>query len=246
MYRVRSRWTGLMALFVLILLILYAALLFGGKGDETTNRNGAARWFQSLREELHISKPASEDLGWELVLVNDRYTVPDSYPEDLTTLKNGKKVDTRIYPDLQAMFDAARRDGLSLEVRSGYRTKESQQQVLDDKQAEFITEGYSQREAKKMAREWVALPGHSEHELGLAVDINAEDSGQKDELYHWLNENSWKYGFICRYPDNKSDITHVEHEPWHYRYVGKGHAKTIHEKGYCLEEYIDELNNTAS
>ena len=102
MYRVRSRWTGLMALFVLILLILYAALLFGGKGDETTNRNGAARWFQSLREELHISKPASEDLGWELVLVNDRYTVPDSYPEDLTTLKNGKKVDTRIYPDLQA------------------------------------------------------------------------------------------------------------------------------------------------
>ena len=198
MYRVRSRWTGLMALFVLILLILYAALLFGGKGDETTNRNGAARWFQSLREELHISKPASEDLGWELVLVNDRYTVPDSYPEDLTTLKNGKKVDTRIC------------------------------------------------EAKKMAREWVALPGHSEHELGLAVDINAEDSGQKDELYHWLNENSWKYGFICRYPDNKSDITHVEHEPWHYRYVGKGHAKTIHEKGYCLEEYIDELNNTAS
>ena len=227
-----------MALFVLILLILYAALLFGGKGDETTNRNGAARWFQSLREELHISKPASEDLGWELVLVNDRYTVPDSYPEDLTTLKNGKKVDTRIYPDLQAMFDAARRDGLSLEVRSGYRTKESQQQVLDDKQAEFITEGYSQREAKKMAREWVALPGHSEHELGLAVDINAEDSGQKDELYHWLNENSWKYGFIQRYPDGAEEITGYDWHPWHYRYVGEDVARNIYSLGITLEEYL--------
>lgn len=246
MYRVRSKWTGVVSILVVALLLLYGVLLFGEGGDRADQQSRTDRWIQSLREGLNLSSPASEDLGWELVLVNDRYTVPEGFPEDLTTLKNGKKVDSRIYPDLQAMFDSARQDGFSLEVRSGYRTKETQQQILDDKKAEFISEGYSRREAKKMARDWVAAPGHSEHELGLAVDINAEDTEQEDVLYHWLKENAWKYGFICRYPESKSAITHVEHEPWHYRYVGKEHAKAIRDRGYCLEEYIDELKGTLS
>ncbi|MBQ8063581.1 MAG: M15 family metallopeptidase, partial [Clostridia bacterium] len=141
------------------------------------------------------------------------------------------------------MFDAARKDGLGLTVRSGYRTKESQQQVFDDKVAEFRMEGRSGHKAKQLAKEWVALPGHSEHELGLAVDINADEKVcSKEDLYLWLSQNAIDYGFVCRYPSEKASITHVEHEPGHYRYVGKEHAKAMKEKGLCLEEYVETLS----
>lgn len=188
-----------------------------------------------------VPHTATMENGWELVLVNNRYTVPDNFSEELTTLKNGKKVDSRIYPSLQQMFDDARKEGLSPEVRSGYRTKETQKQILMDKKAKFIQEGHSHFEAGKLAKEWVALPGHSEHELGLAVDINTTDSAERERLYSWLALNSWKYGFICRYPSNKVAITHIEHEPWHFRYVGFKHAKAMHESGSCLEEYLETL-----
>lgn len=239
MYRVGSRLCKAAGLLVGVVLLLYAVLLFGGNGISEA-RDTASQWVQTLREELPLRRPASEELGWELVLVNDKYSVPDSFPGELVTLKNGEEVDARIYPDLQNMFDAARKEGLELTVRSGYRTKERQKEILEDKQAEFVELGYSNREAKKLAREWVARPGHSEHELGLAVDINAVESvTSKDVLYHWLNQNSWKYGFVCRYPSEKSDITKVAHEPWHYRYVGKTHAKAMYEANQCLEEYLD-------
>ena len=242
MYHVKSRFTKAVALLVGLLLVLYGVLLFGDHNDPD-GEGPFAQWVQEVRRDLGISLPASDALGWELVLVNDHYSVPEGFPKELVTLKNGKKVDARIYPDLQAMFDAARRNGLELTVRSGYRTKETQKQVLEDKEAEFITEGFSGRDARKLAREWVARPGHSEHELGLAVDINAEEDGSpKEALYSWLVRNSWKYGFICRYPTEKSEITHVEHEPWHYRYVGKDHARAMYEKNLCLEEYVELLS----
>ena len=244
MYRLRSKWTLWIAVLVAGLLFLYGLLLFGDQvPGEGASGNGISKWVRSLQEELQQSQPASEDLGWELVLVNERYTVPDSFPGELVTLKNGKKVDARIYPDLQDMFDAARKDGLGLTVRSGYRTKESQQQVFDDKVAEFRQEGRSGHKAKQLAKEWVALPGHSEHELGLAVDINADEQVcSKEDLYLWLSQNAIDYGFVCRYPSEKASITHVEHEPWHYRYVGKEHATAMKEKGLCLEEYVETLS----
>ena len=86
-----------------------------------------------------------------------------------------------------------------------------------------------------MARQWVAEPGTSEHQLGLAVDIN----GATYDIYFWLQENSYKYGFIFRYPGNKTDLTGVAEEVWHYRYVGKEAAKIIYENGICLEEYME-------
>lgn len=89
---------------------------------------------------------------------------------------------------------------------------------------------------------WVALPGTSEHQLGLAVDINADTSKcSRDDVYNWLLENSYKYGFIQRYPSGKTSITGVANEPWHYRYVGKEAAEEIHQSGLCLEEYVENL-----
>lgn len=146
-----------------------------------------------------------------------------------------------IYPDLQEMFDDMRADGIYPFVRAGYRSDDEQKRVLNEKTAAYMAEGYSKSRAKKLALETVALPGTSEHELGLAVDINAvEGKSESKEVYSWLAENAYKYGFIMRYPENKTDITGKDYEPWHYRYVGKTAAKEIYESGECLEEYLGE------
>lgn len=185
---------------------------------------------------------ASEDNGWNLILVNRDNYIPADYKVQLTELSNGKKVDSRIYPELQEMFDDARAQGYSLFVREGYRTQEEQQQLMDEKIEAYENEGKSKSEAKKLAEQWVAIPGTSEHQLGIAVDINADTTkSSSDDVYKWLEENAHTYGFIKRYPSNKTDITGVINEPWHYRYVGKEAASAIYSQGICLEEYIETL-----
>ena len=185
---------------------------------------------------------ASEDHGWNLILVNRENYIPADYEVQLTELSNGKKVDSRIYPELQEMFNAARAQGYGLFVREGYRTQEEQQQLMDEKIEAYENEGKSKPEAKKLAEQWVAIPGTSEHQLGIAVDINADTSkSSRDDVYKWLEENAHRYGFIKRYPSNKTDITGVINEPWHYRYVGKEAASEIYSQGICLEEYIETL-----
>lgn len=186
---------------------------------------------------------ASEDHGWNLILVNRENYIPADYEVQLTELSNGKKVDSRIYPELQEMFNAARAQGYGLFVREGYRTQEEQQQLMNEKIEVYENEGKSKSEAKKLAEQWVAIPGTSEHQLGIAVDINADTTkSSRDDVYNWLEENAHTYGFIKRYPSNKTDITGVINEPWHYRYVGKEVASEIYSQGICLEEYIDTLD----
>ena len=186
---------------------------------------------------------ASEDHGWNLILVNRENYIPADYEVQLTELSNGKKVDSRIYPELQEMFNAARAQGYGLFVREGYRTQEEQQQLMNEKIEAYENEAKSKSEAKKLAEQWVAIPGTSEHQLGIAVDINADTTkSSSDDVYKWLEENAHTYGFIKRYPSNKTDITGVINEPWHYRYVGKEVASEIYSQGICLEEYIDTLD----
>lgn len=185
---------------------------------------------------------AGEDNGWNLILVNRDNYIPDDYKVELTELSNGQKVDSRIYPKLQEMFDEARKEGLGLFVAAGYRTWEKQQELLDEKIREYENEGKTKKKAEKLAKEWVAVPGTSEHQLGIAVDINADTGiSTRDEVYGWLSKNSYKYGFIQRYPADKKDITGVINEPWHYRYVGEKAAEKMHFQGICLEEYIMSL-----
>ena len=182
--------------------------------------------------------PVSEE--WNLIVVNRWNELSEDYSVELTELSNGQKVDSRIYPYLQEMFDAARAEGIYPIVREGYRTAEEQQEILDDKIQTYINQGYSQSRAEKTAKEWVALPGTSEHQLGIAVDINADKSKcSNEEVYAWLAENAYKYGFILRYPMGKQEITGTSYEPWHYRYVGIEAAYEINERGICLEEYFE-------
>lgn len=176
---------------------------------------------------------------WNLIVVNRWNELPEDYDVELTELSNGQMVDSRIYPYLQEMFDAARTEGVYPVVREGYRTAEEQQEILDDKIQNYINQGYSQVKAERTAKEWVALPGTSEHQLGIAVDINADKSKcSNEDVYEWLAENAYKYGFVLRYPPGKQKITGTSYEPWHYRYVGKEVARKIYEREICLEEYF--------
>ncbi len=179
---------------------------------------------------------------WQLLLVNQWNSLPDGYAPELTELWNGESVDSRIYPDLQEMFDDARAVGLNPYVNSGYRTAQVQQSLMDEEINDYMVQGYSEAEARRLAEQWVAVPGTSEHQLGLAVDISMEDTATQttSDMWQWLMKNSYKYGFILRYPEDKTDITGISYEPWHYRYVGREAAEEIYRSGLCLEEYLSK------
>lgn len=184
------------------------------------------------------SIPISEE--WNLIVVNRWNEIPEDFSISLTELSNGQSVDSRIYPYLQEMFDAAREDNIYPIVREGYRTAEEQGEIFNEKVQAYINEGYSKARAEKTAKEWDAVPGTSEHQLGIAVDINADKTqSTNDEVYVWLAENAYRYGFILRYPQGKEQITGTNYEPWHYRYVGVENARIIYEQQICLEEYIE-------
>ena len=142
----------------------------------------------STAADAAASPEATEE--WLLMLVNRDHPIPDGYEVgELVQLRGGQSVDRRIYPDLQAMFDAARAEGVYPIVGSGFRTR--------------------------------------------------------DEVYSWLAENAWQYGFILRYPEDKTDITGTIYEPWHYRYVGREAAAEIYASGLCLEEYLAQRSPSA-
>ena len=177
---------------------------------------------------------------WRLILVNSENPIPQDYDIELTRLSNGVSVDSRIYPDLQRMFDDAREQGVDPTVREGYRSRDEQIQMMESYVSRYINEGYSESEAETLAAQIVAQPGTSEHELGIAVDINGASGVSDETVYRWLLENAYKYGFILRYPSGKEDVTGIDYEPWHYRYVGEKAALDIHTRQITLEEYLDK------
>lgn len=177
---------------------------------------------------------------WYLILVNYRNPIPENYVPELTVLDNGRSVDSRIYPALQQMFDDMRSEGIYPVVGEGYRTAAEQRQMMDEKVEAYINDGFSRKRAEALAENEVAAVGKSEHQLGLAVDINADKSlSDNEDVYGWLAQNAHKYGFILRYPFDKTAITGIDFEPWHYRYVGEEAAKEIYDRGICLEEYLE-------
>ena len=192
-------------------------------------------------EEQGGGDTAASGRPWYLTLVNRWNPIPEDYEVNLVEVAGGELVDERIYGPLMEMLEAAKEenwDQLPLVV-SGYRTQEKQQSLYKDKIARYRGQGYPESEAKELAEQWVAIPGYSEHQLGFAVDIN----GATYAVYLWLQENSYKYGFIFRYPGSKTEITGTAEEVWHYRYVGAEAAAAIYEQGICLEEYLESLDS---
>lgn len=227
--------------FVLYYIANDQALPFEGRAEVPYS---ADRGEGGGRSNSNQGKESKEEKGaWRLILVNKWNPMPEDYHVELTELSNGQSVDSRIYPSLQKMFDDARSQGVYPTVASGYRTAERQQSLLDEKIAECEAEGCTGAEARRKAKKWVAVPGTSEHQLGLGVDINADGVHSKGkEVYDWLDRNGYRYGFIRRYPQEKTKITGIINEPWHYRYVGVKAAKEIYRRGVCLEEYLGEAS----
>lgn len=196
------------------------------------------------------AETAVAEQNWQLLLVNPWNELPEEFTVELKELSNGLEVDARIYDDLTAMLEDCRKAGLNLLVCSAYRTLETQTRLYNNKIARLRAAGYSKEDAAKEAGRWVAVPGTSEHQTGLAVDlVSSRYTGlnKKQEQtaeQKWLMEHCWEYGFILRYPSDKSNITGIGYEPWHYRYVGKETAKAIRDSGLCLEEYLAVLKET--
>jgi len=180
---------------------------------------------------------------WNLKLVNYENSLPNNFVPQLSSIDNTRKFDKRAIEKLKQMIADMKKDKISdIWVQSSYRSIEQQQKVYDKKIDEYIKSGKTHKEAEELTLKVINKPGTSEHNLGLAVDFNYVNlEFENTKAFKWLKENAESYGFILRYKKEKEGITKVNYEPWHWRYVGKEHAKKINELDLCLEEYIEYL-----
>lgn len=214
---------------------------------EQQKKEEAEKESEKEESKLVLAEESEKD-KWYLKLVNAKNPMTEAdVPEvETETLDSeGYQVDARIMDDLEDMFAAAREAGRSPMICSAFRSWNTQVSLYQNKISRVMSEdGLNEEDAAIKAATVVAKPGTSEHQVGLALDIvsseytNLDEGQMETEDQKWLIENSWKYGFILRYPLDKSDITGVIFEPWHYRYVGKKAAKEITEQNLTLEEYL--------
>ena len=170
--------------------------------------------------------------GYHVILVNYNHFVPEDYTVELVYLTRYFAVDTSAYGDLVRMLEDCLASGNVYIYNSGYRTHQEQWWILQTRTKEYMDTGLSYQQARSKALLSVAYPGTSEHELGLAVDLLGAGA------LEWLSEHCWEYGFILRYPPEKTDITRIIYEPWHFRYVGVEISMDMKDTGLCLEEYL--------
>jgi D-alanyl-D-alanine carboxypeptidase len=191
----------------------------------------AVKWFavdEKSNPDLETPSPTTETSGQSdvdvLILVNADHKLPDNYSPRF--VEKGAKIAELISTDFADMREAARTQGIILMVNDAYRSPEEQARLY-----------------KELGSSLAAKPGYSEHETGLVVDFSFSGLSESDKtkMWDWLRDNAHKYGFILRYPEGKENITGIDYEPWHYRYVGKDAAETIYEKGYVLEEYLESI-----
>lgn len=191
----------------------------------------------------HLSKD-----DWQLVLVNKQHPVPDDYTFTLGKIKGTMKCDVRIIDDLMDMMQSAKADGIRLVVCSPYRDYNRQTVLFNRKIDSYMEKGYSYMDSYKLASMTVTVPGASEHQIGLALDIVSTSYAAlqtgfgETKAGKWLKEHCDEFGFILRYPEGKEYITGIQYEPWHFRYVGKEAAAEIMERDITLEEFLEELD----
>jgi D-alanyl-D-alanine carboxypeptidase len=189
--------------------------------------------------------PKTTDVNVDLskLIINANYALPDNYKPTLAEAVKGSDVqlDYRVAPYYQAMYDAAKADSITLTPVSGYRSYEKQTTNFENRIQQYMSDGMTKKEATIEAAKIIMLPGSSEHNAGLAMDIcSLSESFENTDEFAWLSEHAADYGFILRYPKSEAAkaITGVTYEPWHYRYVGVAAAKEITQKGITLEQYV--------
>ena len=229
----------------------------------TTTKPSNKSFYQYAKYRAPNAKPADINKhGRILALVNNYNELPEDFEWNLVYWSNGQAVDKSIlnksdfdilaidklaYQPLKDMFEAAEKAGVPLDFYSGYRSIVRQNRNFVRSVENNMSSGLTLEQAKAKTNKSRAYPGTSEHNLGLAIDIlvkgnrDLSENFEKTAQFKWLSENAENYGFILRYPKDKTDITEIIYEPWHYRYVGVEHAKKMNELGLCLEEYIEYL-----
>lgn len=190
---------------------------------------------------------------WQLILANKESPVNSVTGLDIQNADNNQSMDKRIFSAYESMKQAAQADGIEFLLISGYRSVEAQQGIYDQSIATYLSQGHTEEEAKKMTLDYIAYPGTSEHQTGLALDIVTpqynQEVGELSDQFDaydgavWLKENAHKYGFVMRYPVGKEAITGYGHEGWHYRYVGVDHATQMYQEGLTLEEYLTLIDD---
>lgn len=273
----RRRRLLLLAVAAVALIALLLFLIFKGIGagdkDESSSAQQSSSAVQSQSQPAQSagsasqqtqsgSEPASapaSDSGsgievvgsrddWRLILANKNSPLPEGYAPELVTLADSSlQMQTEAAAAFDEMRQAANATGLHLMACSTYRSVERQTELYDAEVQKWIDKGYAEADAREKAATVVMIPGCSEHNTGLAVDVGSvtnqrvEEDFENEPEFDWLQEHAAEYGFILRYPSDKQAITGVSYEPWHYRYVGVENAKAIKESGLCLEEYLGLL-----
>ena len=201
---------------------------------------------KALKEKLtKATEEEPKEIPWYLVLVNFENPMEEGYKPELAEVESGYMVDARVAKAARNMLYDAYRAGMRIDVCSAYRSVEKQEQVFNQSLKDRLNQGMNYWDAFEDNRKSVAEPGTSEHALGLALDLISSqytelDEGQENtKEAQWLKENCYKYGFILRYPPDKTEITGIIYEPWHYRYVGVEDATKIMKLGITLEEYLE-------
>ena len=191
-----------------------------------------------------------------MVLVNHTCKIPDNYTFDTKECGSAtavnKTLQTVACDAFLEMQKAAAADGVTVWMQSGYRSVKYQTSLYERKTKYYLDKGYDNATAKEKAAAVVNPPGYSEHNCGLAADLNSpehtglDEGFEKTAAFRWLCEHAGDYGFILRYPKDAEDKTEIIYEPWHWRYVGVENAAKINASGLCFEEYIETLQSIAA
>ena len=257
-YRIRKMHHPGKVFFVSCATVLVAGFLGGvALGRYVESRQAAEtvqkkdNQYESLEKEYNSVKEQAEAQNeetrpWYLMLVNQSHPMEDGYVPELANIDDSHQVDARVLESLQNMLKAASDEGYSLYVCSAYRSVDRQKELFNESMIDYVNQGMTYYEAAIETAKSIAWPGESEHATGLAMDIVSSDYAGLDEKQgetddqKWLMEHCYEYGFILRYPKDKSEDTGIIYEPWHYRYVGVETALAIRDQGVTLEEYLNE------
>ena len=222
----------------------------GATGDTSSEESSSQEEISSENQGTDVTQKPEQT--WSTMLVNTWSHMPEGYVPEVRRVYNcgadtGKDFDVRAADALELMLSDARAAGYNMYLVSAYRTYDYQVGLFNRKLNEYKNAGYDDQTAYNEASQWVAVPGTSEHCIGLAADIvsstwyntnsDLTHSFEETEHFDWLYKNCADYGFILRYPKGKESVTAITYEPWHYRYVGVEAAKYIMENGITLEEF---------
>lgn len=239
---------------IVLVIVLFANILKPDKKEKkkenTATPTNAVT--ETINPNLELTKEAKEIYEKNkalLILVNKDNPLPEDYSFEQHSLNSGFVIDEQAYIDLYRFTKACNDADFHYNIISAYRDRETQQGVIDRNIQELMDKGLSEEEARAKTYETVQMVGCSEHETGLALDLSDEDIFMLTEdletnpTIKWFTDNCYNYGFILRYPKDKVDVTGINYEPWHFRYVGEDAAKFMHEHNLTLEEFHQLLGN---